>query len=225
MQSAEVAPHIESAKHFYLEGYFLTHGTDTAVELAKKATAAGKVFVLNFSAPFIPQFFSANLDQILPYCDIIIGNETEAEAWASAKGLAETKDLKAVGKAIAGLPKSNPARPRTVVLTHGAEATVVVTSDKPDSPSVFPVHALKPEQIVDTNAAGDAFAGGFLGALVAGKSTEEAVAAGQKLAALVIQEVSTCSFATCRMAAAARFFICAPIVSALLTCFILHLFL
>jgi adenosine kinase len=34
---------IEGAKVFYVEGYFLTHGLEPALELSKTATNAGKV--------------------------------------------------------------------------------------------------------------------------------------------------------------------------------------
>ena len=40
-----------------MEGYFVTHGLASALELAGKSAAKSKCFVLNFSAPFIPQFF------------------------------------------------------------------------------------------------------------------------------------------------------------------------
>lgn len=39
---------------------------------------------MNLSAPFIPQFFKSQVDEILPYVDILIGNESEAEAYAAA---------------------------------------------------------------------------------------------------------------------------------------------
>jgi adenosine kinase len=152
-------------------------------------TTSIQVFAINFSAPFIPQFFGTQLQQIIPYCDIIIGNEAEAEAWATANGLPEPKDIPAVARAIALLPKSNASRPRTVVITQGPESTVVVTSDKPDSPKVYAVHPLKEAEIVDTNGAGDAFAGGFLGAWVAGKSLDESVEAGHKLGSMCVQQV------------------------------------
>lgn len=87
LASPEVAPLIESATHFYGEGFFLTHGTESYLELAKKASEAGKVFALNLSAPFIAQFFKVQLEQIIPYADIVIGNESEAAAWAEASGL------------------------------------------------------------------------------------------------------------------------------------------
>ncbi len=151
-----------------------------------------KVSVINFSAPFLAQFFSAALQSVLPYIDIVICNEAEAEAWANATGLPNPTDLKAVAKAIAILPKNNSARPRLAVITHGAESTIVVSSDAPDAAKEYGVTKLSDDQIVDTNGAGDAFAGGFLGAYVLGKSVDDSVEAGHKLASLSIQEV--CSF-------------------------------
>ncbi|KAF5385057.1 hypothetical protein D9615_001090 [Tricholomella constricta] len=181
LSSPAVAPLIEAAKFFYVEGYFLTHGTASILELSQKAAAAGKAFAINLSAPFIPQFFKAQLQQVLPFCDIIIGNEAEAESWASANGLPDPKDLAGIAKAIAILPKTNASRPRVVVFTQGARSTILVTSTEPDSPKVFPVNPLQDEEIVDTNGAGDAFAGGFIGAYVAGKSLDECVEVGHVL--------------------------------------------
>lgn len=129
------------------------------------------------------------LQQILLYCDIIIGNEAEAEAWASATGLPDKEDLAAVARAIATQPKSNASRPRTVIITHGPKSTTVVTSAEPDAPKVFPVTPLQDAEIVDTNGAGDAFAGGFLGGIVLGKGVDEAVEAGHKLGAMCVQQV------------------------------------
>ncbi|KAF8899318.1 Ribokinase-like protein [Infundibulicybe gibba] len=180
LSSPQVAPLVEAAKIFYVEGYFLTHGIVCALELSKKVTAAGKKFVLNFSAPFIPQFFGSQLDQIIPYCDIIIGND---------QGLPNPKDIPAVAKAIALLPKANANNPRVVVITQGADSTVLVSASAPDSPQVFAVHALSDDEIVDTNGAGDAFAGGFLGGLVAGKSLDECVEVGHKLGGMCVGQV------------------------------------
>jgi adenosine kinase len=189
LSSPEIADVLKSAKAYYMEGYFLTHGLESALELSQRASKESKVFVLNLSAPFIPQFFGAQLQQIMPYIDIVIANEAEAEAWANANGHPNPTDLPAVAKSIAILPKSNPSRQRIVVLTHGAEPTVLFNAATPDEPKVFKVHALKNEDIVDTNGAGDAFAGGFLGAYVSGKSLEECVEAGHKMGAMCVQEV------------------------------------
>jgi len=189
LSSPAVAPLIDAAKIFYVEGYFLTHGTDSVLELSKKASEKGKIFVLNLSAPFIAQFFDAQLQTILPYIDYLIGNEAEAEAWASANGLPDPKDMPAVAKNIAEQPKSNPSRDRVVVFTHGAQPTIVVSSSSPGSPKTYPVNALKNEEIVDTNGAGDAFAGGFIGALAAGKSLDEAIEVGHTLGTMCVTQV------------------------------------
>ncbi|KAG2153589.1 Ribokinase-like protein [Suillus bovinus] len=189
LSSPAVAPLVDAAKVFYVEGFFLTHGTPVVLELSQKASAASKVFAMNFSAPFIPQFFGAQLQSVLPFCDIIIGNETEAEAYATANNLPDTKDLAAIAKAVAVSPKSNKSRPRVVVFTHGAESTILVSSAEPDSPKVFKVSPISAELIVDTNGAGDAFAGGFLGAYVAGKSLDECVEVGHKMGAMSVQLV------------------------------------
>lgn len=43
MSTPEVARLIDGAKYFYVEGYFLTHGLESTLEVAKKASDAGKV--------------------------------------------------------------------------------------------------------------------------------------------------------------------------------------
>jgi adenosine kinase len=187
LKTPEVAKLIESAKVIYLEGYFLTHGLASALELGKNTTAAGKVFALNFSAPFIAQFFTDQVQQVMPYVDILIGNEAEAEAWANAVGLPDPKDIKATAKAVAALPKSNPSRPRVVVFTQGVKHTVLVSSKGEEKD--YAVVPLTDEEIVDTNGAGDAFAGGFLGAFVAGKNLDECVDVGHKLARMCVCQV------------------------------------
>ena len=151
-----------------------------------------QIFVMNFSAPFIPQFYTRQLQEILPYTDVIIGNEAEAEAWASATGSPDLpRDLPAIARSIALLPKSNPSHPRIVIFTQGAHDTVMVTSDEPDIPRFFPVNPLRDDQIVDTNGAGDAFAGGFVGALVSGKNLDDSILAGHALACACVQQVSS----------------------------------
>lgn len=144
---------------------------------------------MNLSAPFIPQFFKVQVDEILPFVDIVLGNDSEASAWAGANGLANTEDIPAIAKAIAELPKANAARPRIVVITRGHLSTFVVRSDEPDRPREYPINALTDDQIVDTNGAGDAFAGGFMGALVLGKDIDDAVEVGHKLGAMCVQQV------------------------------------
>ena len=129
------------------------------------------------------------MHKVLPFCNILIGNETEAETWAVENRLDETKDLAKIAKALAIIPRTNPSRPRIVVITHGAESTILVSSAQPDVTKEYPVEKLDDSQIVDTNGAGDAFAGGFIGAYVSGKDLDDCVRAGHALASICVQQV------------------------------------
>lgn len=153
--------------------------TELTLSLPSRRT---QIFSINISAPFIAQFFSAQLDEILPYSSLVFGNETEAEAYAEAHKLPNTKDLAAIAQHIADSPNKSAAK-RTVIITHGAEPTILAQEGGKET-KTFPVQ--KVEDIVDTNGAGDAFAGGVLGASVAGKGIEEAISVGQKLGAMCI---------------------------------------
>lgn len=42
---------------------------------------------MNLSAPFLPQFFKDQLDSCAPYWDYLIGNESEALAYAKSHDL------------------------------------------------------------------------------------------------------------------------------------------
>ncbi|KAE9397421.1 Ribokinase-like protein [Gymnopus androsaceus JB14] len=158
--SPAVASLIDSARVVYLEGYLLTHRPEISIRLGKKVSAANKILVLNLSAPYIPRLYNAHIQEIAPYCDIIISNEAEAEAWAT----------------INNHPDPTNYAPRIVIITHGAKSTTAVSAQEPDVPRVYPVQPLKEEEIVDTNAAGDAFAGIWI----------VCIETGHKLAAMCI---------------------------------------
>ncbi|OAL56249.1 Ribokinase-like protein [Pyrenochaeta sp. DS3sAY3a] len=181
---------VENAQFFYVGGFHLTVCVPAIKALAEEAAAKNKTFILNLSAPFISQFFKDPLDEVLPYVDILIGNETEAAAYAESHGIA-SKDVKEIAKEIAKLPKKNTSRPRTVVFTQGTDPTIAVTSKEGSDVEVkeVPVHAIGDDKINDTNGAGDAFAGGFTAGIVKGESLETAIDMGQWLAKLSIQQL------------------------------------
>ncbi|KAJ1554823.1 adenosine kinase [Cladochytrium tenue] len=186
---------VEAARFYYIGGYFLTVSPDSALAVAEhvhasRAAGAGKTFMLNLSAPFIPQFFKDPLAKLLPHADVVFGNEAEALAYAAANGLPHADpatDVPAAARAIAALPRAHlAASPRVVVITQGRDPTLVAVAGN-DKVLSFPVSAVPEEQIVDTNGAGDAFCGGFIAALVRGRPVDACVHAGQHLAAVVIQ--------------------------------------
>lgn len=186
LESPDAKAAIDAAKFFYIGGFFLTHGVESAVIVAKKAKETGRPFAFNLSAPFIPQFFKSQVDQVLPYAQLVIGNETEAESWAQAAGL-QTKDLGEIAQAIANSP-SEISVPRTVLITHGAEATIRAVQNDAQV-HTHPTPKVPAEQIVDTNGAGDAFAGGVIAGLILGKPIEQAIDVGHRLGGMCIGQV------------------------------------
>lgn len=182
---------VEQGKVFYIGGFHLTVSPEAIYLLGKHAAETNKDFSLNLSAPFIPEFFKDVLDKSIYYTNYVIGNESEAEAYAKSHDL-NTTDLVEIAKYIAKEPKAGSKTKRTVIITHGLEPTVVVIHDSTtDSFEIknFAVHPLDSAKIQDTNGAGDAFAGGFLAGLVNGDSLEESIDKGQWLASISIQEV------------------------------------
>ena len=69
-----------------------------------------------------------------------------------------------------------PGKSRIVVCTCGSRETVACETGK--DPVSRPVIPIKKEEIVDTNGAGDSFAGGFLAWFTKGASLEKCIDAG-----------------------------------------------
>lgn len=143
--------------------------------------------MLSLSAPFIPQFFKDQLDQTAPYWDYLVGNETEAQAYADSHDL-NTHDIPTIAKHLAALPKKNSQRKRTVIITQGTDTTIIAIQGE-DKVKEFPVHTINKSEICDTTGAGDAFAGGFVAGIVEGKDLDTCVDMGQWLAKLSIKEL------------------------------------
>ncbi|KAI9764265.1 MAG: adenosine kinase [Geoglossum simile] len=185
LKQPEIWGLVEAAEVYYVGGYHLTVCVPAVLALAEEAAAKNKVFALSLSAPFIPQFFKKPLDEVLPFTDFLIGNETEALSYAASHDLGTTS-IPEIAKALAEMPKKNGQRPRAVIVTQGTDPTVVAVGDEV---RVFPVREVGREEINDTNGAGDAFAGGFMAGIVDGRSLEISIDMGQWLASLSIREL------------------------------------
>jgi adenosine kinase len=175
---------VQKAKMFYGTGYFLTVSSETLVSLGQYAAKSNKPFLTSLSAPFIIEFFWERLASILPYSDVVFGNETEYGALG--KALHWGTDLKEIAKKLSEYPKENKLRQRTVVITQGPLPTIVVHEGQ-----LLEFPTLKVDNIVDTNGAGDSFVGGFLAAYVQDKPLAECVSAGHFCASVTLQTSGT----------------------------------
>jgi adenosine kinase len=155
----------------------------------KKSRLTMEVFAMNLSAPFLAQFFKDQMDATAPYWDILFGNEAEALTYAESHSL-NTQSIPEIAKHLALLPKANVRRNRTVIITQGPDATIVAIAlgdGKGVEVKEFPTARIPDAEIVDSNGAGDAFAGGYMGELILGGGLEKCVAVGQWLAGLCLR--------------------------------------
>ncbi|XP_059057862.1 uncharacterized protein LOC131851385 [Achroia grisella] len=180
---------IEAARIFYATGFFVAVSPESMQQLATHAHTNKLTFIMNLSAPFVSQFFKEPLEKLLPYVDVLFGNESEADAFAKAFNINETS-LEEIALHIAAAPKLNKDRERVVVVTQGKDPVILVEKGRVN---LIPVSVLSRDQIVDTNGAGDAFTGGFLSQMVLGKPFTTCVKCGIYAATHIIQH-SGCTF-------------------------------
>jgi len=180
----ENAAILSAAKVIYSAGYFATVSPASMKIAREKAVETGALYCLNLSAPFLMMVppFKAVLVESLPFTDFLFCNETEAATWAETEGW-DTTDVAFIATRLSLIPGAK-SRKRTVVITQGADPTVVAINGHT---TLHPILALPKEKLVDTNGAGDSYVGGFLAALSKGKSIEECCKAGAYAASVIVQ--------------------------------------
>jgi len=173
LETEEMKAIINSVENFYMAGYFLTVSTESALLLAKHAAEHNKPFLFGLAAPFIIDFFFNQVEQLLPYVDVVFANESEAATFGRKMNWGE--DLAVIAEKLSVWNKVNTKRSRAVVFTQGPNATLVYQDGKL---SQYTPVAVPSEEIVDLNAAGDSFCGGFLAAFSLGKDMAKCCEAG-----------------------------------------------
>jgi ribokinase len=141
------------------------------VKLAAQAAHAAGVIVMLDPAP-VP---AENLPEIYPWVNILTPNQVEA---AQLVGFA-VDDRAAAERAAIALHQAGAA---TVIVKLGAQGMVCATADQIWHVPAFPV------DVVDTVAAGDAFAGGLAAALATGQALESAVIWASAAGALAVTQ-------------------------------------
>ena len=163
---------IEKSKIYYMEGYLAASPTGLAAALKGRQIAreAGVALALTLSDVSMIQFCKAGLDAMLgDGVDYLFCNQEEAQVWCGSQ------DLDVVKETLKKLAKM-------VCLTRGPEGSEIITAQ--DSWHV-PAEKVK---AIDTNGAGDMFAGAFLYAITRGYSPEQAANLGNHAAAAVVSQ-------------------------------------
>jgi len=162
---------LATSRFLYIEGY-LSSSDDTltaAVAAREFAESAHVKTAFSLSDPSMVTFFRDNLTRILGNgIDYLFCNEEEALSWAGTDRMdVAVKELRDIG--------------RTVCVTLGKHGSLVVNGRGTTPVSGFPARA------VDTNGAGDVFAGACLFGTCAGMEAAAAAAFGNFAAAALIQ--------------------------------------
>lgn len=156
---------------FFIEGYLVQNHTliETAVDMAH---AAGVKVCLDLASYNIIKEDHAFFEHLLTKTDIVFANEEESMAMT---GLEPEAALDALAEVC-----------EIAVVKVGARGALARRGDER-----VQVPAVAVREVVDTTAAGDFFAGGFLFALADGRSLEAALRQGARCSAEVIQVVGT----------------------------------
>jgi fructokinase len=160
---------LADSQYFYAEGYLVTSETGRAAAITGREIAERNDVktVLSFSDPAMVSFFREGLDEMLGNgVDLVFCNEAEALGWAQSESLeVAIEALKKVAK--------------TFAITLGAKGALVFDGQQ--------LHEIAGHQVkaVDTNGAGDMFAGAFLYAISQGRTYQQA----GELASLAAAEV------------------------------------
>lgn len=163
---------LKQSKFAYIEGYLVTSetGRPAAVQLKKTAQQQGVRTAFSLSDPGIVEFFHEGLSEIIGAgVDLLFCNEAEALAFTRTENLeAALEQLKLIA--------------RTFAVTRGPQGAVVFDGE------TFEAIAAPTVKAVDTNGAGDMFAGAFLYALSQGWSYADAGTLATRAASKVVSQ-------------------------------------
>ncbi|MCP3673033.1 MAG: adenosine kinase [Gammaproteobacteria bacterium] len=149
---------LQNSQFLYIEGYLASSPTAvaTAVMAVKEARMASVPVAFSLSDPAMVQFCRGGLDQMLEGgVELLFCNEDEALAYTGAESITDACEL---------LKKIS----NRFAITLGAKGALVFDGQSYHDIAPFDVQA------VDTNGAGDLFAGSFLHALTHGLSEDVA---------------------------------------------------
>ncbi len=160
---------LKKSEYLYMEGYLVASQRSLeAMKEAKKIAERNKVFTaLTFSDASMVKYFSAQMNEVVgASVDLLFCNEEEAMIFTGTGDLYHAREkLKAVAKRFA--------------ITLGANGALIYDGDTFIQIEPYKVRA------IDTNGAGDMFAGAFLYGITHGHSMAEA----GKLASLASSRV------------------------------------
>lgn len=163
---------LSDSEYLYIEGYLVTSETGRAAAIKAKAMAEKNnvKVAMTFSDPAMAEYFGEGLTQMIGTgVDLLFCNEQEAMTYSKTNTIEDAvKELRKVAKKL--------------VITLGAKGALLFDGEKTIT---VPSHEVK---AVDSNGAGDLFAGAFMYAITNGHSFEEAGKLSTKSASVLVTQ-------------------------------------
>lgn len=148
---------IKDAKYLFIEGYLVTspNGKEAMIHAKKTAETAGTKVALTFSDPAMVKYFKAGFDDVIgPSVDLLFANEEEAMIFTEKENIFEAREeLKKAAKHF--------------VITQGKNGAMIYDGDTFIDIEPYQTTA------IDSNGAGDMFAGAFMYGITNGHSYAE----------------------------------------------------
>jgi len=162
---------LRDSEYLYIEGYLVTsdNGREAMVHAKKLAEKNGVKTALTFSDPAMAKYFHQGFDEVIgASVDLLFCNDEEAMIYTGKSSLAEAREeMKKLAKAF--------------VITQGKNGAMIFDGDTFIDIEPYAVKA------IDSNGAGDMFAGAFLYGITNGHT----YASAGKLASLASSKVVT----------------------------------
>ena len=184
----------QEVKLIYTELFILKAKKNICFKIAELGLRDETYYGFNLPPDFILKNYINDIKQIYEYADIVFANEFEALELCKLLnfevGTNETiKDITL--QLCRNIPKKNKRKKRIVVVTCGPNPAYCCQYDHIKNEILFQdsfeVVDVPQEEIVDTNGAGDSFAGGFLSQFMKGKSLDKCMKAGHWAASVIIK--------------------------------------
>ncbi len=161
---------LENSEYLYIEGYLVTSDVsrNAAIKARQIAQKSGVKTAFTFSDPAMVTYFKEGVSEIIGNgVDVLFCNEEEAQTYT------DTTNLDDAIQALSSIAKK-------IVVTLGDKGAKVITGDKYVDIEVSAVNA------IDTNGAGDMFAGAFMYGLTQGMSDSDAGMLASESAARIV---------------------------------------
>ncbi len=173
LDEAQLDPEaISRSEYLYIEGYLVTSpsGKQAAITARQMAEEKGVKTAISLSDPGMVEFFGDGLQEMIgQQVDLLFCNKDEALAWTQSDKIEEAAEkLKETARSFA--------------ITLGQDGALVFDG------SDMALIAGSEAKAIDTNGAGDMFAGAFLYAITHGHSYIEAATLANRAAAKVVSQ-------------------------------------